>query len=240
MNLQRSETGNGSLLREISSLRNEIQRLRTDLDSQKNPAALLSPSQRLDGQINQKSDSKKRLDGELSFSGDLTNSDLLSLKQDLTGFKLSPLKNKEERPLLGIFVPQLSHSNLSSAKKNRDSENLFLRQEEHEEEKQGEPTFNLMKCSSRSIEPDPVLTIELKSELEELKNNYEELVQEFCKVKVQKVEAEREIIDILNCIENLENPKNVPCSVVRESVKNLSAKTLARLSSYFKGKNFIL
>lgn len=81
---------------------------------------------------------------------------------------------------------------------------------------------------------------DVEKKLSQLQQNYEELVDEFCRVKVDKANTERELVDVLNCIENLADPRNVPCSIIRESAMSISDKNLQRLKGYFKEKNFIL
>lgn len=89
----------------------------------------------------------------------------------------------------------------------------------------------------KTAETEPCL---LQQRLSRLQADYDELVDEFCRTKVEKADTERELVGVLNCVENLADPRNVPCSVIRESAMSISDKHLARLRPYFREKNFLL
>lgn len=189
--------------------------------------------------------SKKR---ELSFSGELVNSDVEEFKKEMINIKNGGLlqeeniskKENNSKTLLGIFEPELTHSHLLTPKKLSPEAVDFMKSDEGSPRK-GLETLDLYSSLKNEDCREKQQEIkDLQRKYDEMKLNYEEMVDEFCKVKVEKLNIEREMVDILNCVENLSNFKNVPCSIVRESALGISDKNLERLKGYFKEKNFIL
>jgi len=95
---------------------------------------------------------------------------------------------------------------------------------------------------SLSAKPTPPLAAEQTRQLRELQANYDELVDEFCRVKMERVEAEREIVDILNCVENVSAARGggggqAWMGAVRQAVGGLRPENAERLAGFLARHN---
>ena len=93
---------------------------------------------------------------------------------------------------------------------------------------------------TKGISPPPLTNsmVEQHDEYRALKQNFEELAQEFCQIKIDKVHLEHEVAAILTCVEGLCSKKQASDASIRQSLVNVSDKSLARLATFFREKHF--
>ena len=75
-------------------------------------------------------------------------------------------------------------------------------------------------------------------EIEQMKNDYNLLIEEYCNMKIEKAHTEHELLAVVNCVEALTSPKQTSHAAISNFVSSISEKNLMKINSFLKEKNY--